>query len=239
MRSVRLTPTRAPRRRGPGIVPWSTSPKPMTGSRSPGTGVCRLNPPFLRYEVGRWIQRLAEHGHGTALLHARTETEWFLPIWRSASGILFMADRIHFHRPDGSRQPANSGAPPVLVSFGERDLARLRDSGIAGALVTDWDIEPSPAAEVHSWADIKSAARFNRGAAASAQREIEMDTNMIALLDAVVSTLCVDTSGSSHIGEAAMVKCATEILTQVRAARELAELHGWADWQLHQISNPK
>jgi hypothetical protein len=98
-----------------------------------------LNPPFNRYEVGRWIERLAEHGHGIALLHARCEAAWFEPIWKSASGILFMADRIYFHRPDGSRQPANSGAPPVLVAFGAQDLICLRNCGIAGALVTKWE----------------------------------------------------------------------------------------------------
>jgi hypothetical protein len=97
-----------------------------------------LNPPFDRYEVGQWIARLAEHGQDTALLHARTEAAWFEPVWEHASGILFMADRIYFHRPDGSRQPANSGAPPVLVAFGEQDLARLRECGIAGRLVAQW-----------------------------------------------------------------------------------------------------
>jgi hypothetical protein len=100
-----------------------------------------LNPPFNRYEVGRWIQKLADHGRGIALLHARCEAAWFEPIWKRASGILFMADRIHFHRPDGTRHPANSGAPPVLVSFGTEDLERLRRCGIAGNLVTSWETQ--------------------------------------------------------------------------------------------------
>src|SRR5262249_14253580 len=52
-----------------------------------------LNPPFDRYEVGDWIARLAEHGNGITLLHARTEAEWFEPIWQRAAAILFMADR--------------------------------------------------------------------------------------------------------------------------------------------------
>jgi hypothetical protein len=47
-----------------------------------------LNPPFDRYEVAQWIARLAEHGNGIALLHARTEAGWFEPIWRHASAIL-------------------------------------------------------------------------------------------------------------------------------------------------------
>jgi hypothetical protein len=100
-----------------------------------------LNPPFDRYQVGAWIQRLADHGNGISLLHARTEAGWFEPIWRSAAAILFMADRIKFCRPDGSEQPANSGAPPVLVAFGAKAVARIERSKIAGALVTAWDIK--------------------------------------------------------------------------------------------------
>ena len=98
-----------------------------------------LNPPFQRYEVAKWVKRLAEHGCGTALLHARTEADWFEPIWKNATSILFLADRIHFHYPDGRRAKANSGAPAVLVAFGEEDSYRLSVSGIAGNLVTDWE----------------------------------------------------------------------------------------------------
>lgn len=109
-----------------------------------------LNPPFNRYDVGRWIQRLADHGQGTALLHARTETAWFRPIWRKASAILFLADRVIFFKADGSPQtisdpaskhfgkPANSGAPVVLAAFGAADAARLRTCGLAGEIVTAW-----------------------------------------------------------------------------------------------------
>src|SRR5262245_15253214 len=97
-----------------------------------------LNPPFDRYEVGAWIAKLAQHGHGIALLHARTEATWFEPIWQHAAVILFMADRIHFHRPDGSRQPANGGAPPILAAFGDEAAQRLYRCGISGALVTRW-----------------------------------------------------------------------------------------------------
>lgn len=100
-----------------------------------------LNPPFDRYEVGKWIEKLAEHGNGTALLHARTEAQWFEPIWRNASGILFLADRLYFHYPDGRRAEANSGAPACLVSFGVYDRQRLAEAGIRGALVTNWAVQ--------------------------------------------------------------------------------------------------
>jgi DNA N-6-adenine-methyltransferase (Dam) len=72
------------------------------GLRQPWAGRVWLNPPFDRYQVGRWIGRLAEHGRGTALLHARTETEWFRICWERATTILFMAKRITFVKPDGT-----------------------------------------------------------------------------------------------------------------------------------------
>jgi hypothetical protein len=122
--------------------PWDCATVNYTeiddGLRQPWRGRIWLNPPFDRYEVGAWIRKLATHGCGTSLLHARTEAAWFEPIWESATAILFMADRIKFYRPEGSEQPANSGAPPVLIAFGDGDAKRLRDSGIAGSFVTNW-----------------------------------------------------------------------------------------------------
>ena len=98
-----------------------------------------LNPPFDRYEVGKWIRKLADHGNGTALLHARTEAEWFEPVWQQAKAILFLADRLYFHYPDGSRALANSGAPACLCAFGDYDAKRLAESGLSGYLVTKWN----------------------------------------------------------------------------------------------------
>jgi DNA N-6-adenine-methyltransferase (Dam) len=122
--------------------PWDCAKHSFTvaedGLSHPWHGRVFLNPPFDRYVVERWVSKLAAHGRGTALLHARTETEWFGPIWQHAAGILFLADRIKFCRSDGTEQPANSGAPAVLVAFGAEDLARLRTCGIAGVLVTEW-----------------------------------------------------------------------------------------------------
>jgi hypothetical protein len=122
--------------------PWPCARKSYNeaddGLSRPWVGRIWLNPPFNRYVVAAWTDRLANHGRGTCLLHARTEAGWFAPIWEKASGILFLSRRIHFHMSDGTRQSANSGAPPVLVAFGDEDLRRLRASGIPGRLVTAW-----------------------------------------------------------------------------------------------------
>jgi hypothetical protein len=110
------------------------------GLLRPWFGVVWLNPPFDRYQVGKWIAKLALHGNGIALVHARTEAEWFRPIWTSADAILFLDKRIKFCRPDGTEQPANSGAPPVLAAFGALATNRLAMSGLNGAYVNQWKL---------------------------------------------------------------------------------------------------
>ena len=121
--------------------PWPCAKTSWTagGLHRPWYDGSRLNPPFDRYEVGRLIERLAYHKPGgIALLHARTETEWFTHCWTHARAMLFLAGRLHFYYPDGRRAPANSGAPAVLIAFGLEAERCLRRSGIAGRLVTVW-----------------------------------------------------------------------------------------------------
>ena len=130
------------------LDPCASDPQPWPCARTsytkdgltlPWFGRVWLNPPFDRREVGQWIERLEQHGDGVTLVHARTEAEWFLPIWRGARSILFLRQRLHFHRPDGSRASANSGAPVVLAAFGTECSIRLARSGIAGVLVQHWE----------------------------------------------------------------------------------------------------
>lgn len=132
--------------------PWDCAKQNYTnmGLSRHWSGRVWLNPPFHRYEVGRWIDRLVRHGAGTALLHARTETAWFAPIWQHATAVLFLARRVIFCREDGSPQtisnptskhfgkPANSGAPIVLAAFGAFDAAKLKSADLAGAFVDHW-----------------------------------------------------------------------------------------------------
>lgn len=120
--------------------PWDCAKENLTdgGLVALWHGRVWMNPPFHRYQVADWIRMLARHGCGTALLHARTEAEWFEPAWKTAKAILFLADRLYFHKPDGTRARANSGAPACLVAFGKFDAEKLRSSGIKGYLVTAW-----------------------------------------------------------------------------------------------------
>lgn len=118
----------------------------------PKDALAFLNPPFDRRQVGHWIKKLAEHGNGIALLHARTETEWFQPIWEDADLIVFLGRRVTFCKPDGSActvtnaktgkvSVANSGAPVVLAAFGSLAVHRLQASNLPGAYVAGSSVD--------------------------------------------------------------------------------------------------
>lgn len=97
-----------------------------------------LNPPYSR-EAEKWIQKLAAHGNGIALIFARTETRWFKKnVWDAADSILFLADRIYFCNAQGESAKANAGAPSCLVAYGDRNTEALISCGIKGSLVTEW-----------------------------------------------------------------------------------------------------
>lgn len=124
--------------------PWDCAKVNLSsmGLDVPWRGRVWLNPPFDRYQVGTWVQRLADHEDGIALLHARTEAGWFEPIWHRASAILFLGDRLKFCDAHGNPQRANSGAPAVLCAFdGEHTRANanaLTNSNIPGFIVYQW-----------------------------------------------------------------------------------------------------
>ncbi len=94
-----------------------------------------LNPPYGK-QTEPFLRRLADHGRGTALIFARTETSMFFEqVWARAHGILFLRGRISFLDSEGVKAKANAGAPSCLVAYGEEDMARLMLSGLKGHIV--------------------------------------------------------------------------------------------------------
>ena len=76
------------------------------------------------------------HNDGIALIFARTETKMFFDhVWNGATSLLFIKGRLHFHYVDGTRAKANSGAPSVLIAYGEESSKILEDSKIEGQFV--------------------------------------------------------------------------------------------------------
>lgn len=95
-----------------------------------------LNPPYSN--PGPWMARLAEHGRGTALVFARTDTKWWHhAVWPEASAFLFLKRRVSFVAFDAAQQAFghNATAPSVLVAYGAADQNILEQCGLEGAFV--------------------------------------------------------------------------------------------------------
>ena len=119
--------------------PWSTAKYHYTidhdGLLQPWKGRVWLNPPYGLL-AAKWLERLAYHGNGIALIFARTETKMFFEqVWNKADALLFIKGRLYFHHIDGSRAKANAGAPSVLIAYGTANAEILKESGIDGQFI--------------------------------------------------------------------------------------------------------
>lgn len=98
-----------------------------------------LNPPYDRFEIPKWIEKLADHGNGIALIYARTDTNWFQDhVLARAHGLYFIRQRVKFVSGATGKASGKSSAPCVLVAYGNRcsgRLATLSLEGIAGTYV--------------------------------------------------------------------------------------------------------
>lgn len=124
----------------PDTQPWPTARNRYTradnGLMKPWFGRVWLNPPYYANVIGRWLARLAEHGRGSTIIFARTETAAFFDfVWAHASGVLFLRGRLNFHHRDGTRARANSGAPSVICAYGPGDLDVLAGCALEGQFV--------------------------------------------------------------------------------------------------------
>lgn len=118
--------------------PWPTARNHFTviddGLRKPWEGRVWLNPPYGDKAI-RWIARLAEHNHGTALIFARTETAMFFKyVWPKASAVMFLKGRLAFHDLSG-KGSVTGVAPSVLIAYGPSDKAQLERCCYAGKML--------------------------------------------------------------------------------------------------------
>lgn len=123
--------------------PWDTAALHYTieddGLSQPWEGRVWLNPPYGKH-AAKWLERLADHGNGIALIFARTETRMFFnQIWSRADALLFLHGRLFFRRADGSGEN-NAGAPSVLVAYGGRNAVSLSLCDLPGTFVNIWNV---------------------------------------------------------------------------------------------------
>ena len=85
-----------------------------------------LNPPYSRPLIEQFVKRLAEHGNGIALLFNRCDSKMFQDvIFKKATAMKFLRNRIRFFRPDGTRGDS-PGCGSVLIAFGRENAEILR-----------------------------------------------------------------------------------------------------------------
>lgn len=131
--SFNLDPT-AP----PGGVPWVPARRYFTrtddGLTQPWRGRVWLNPPYGR-QTPWWLERLAEHGDGIALVFARSDTAWFQAYATRATALCFIAGRLRFVPGDGRLGASTAGAPSLLMAFGLACACALGESGLGQTFV--------------------------------------------------------------------------------------------------------
>lgn len=120
--------------------PWDIAASHYTildnGLAKPWAGRVWCNPPY-GLEAAKWLARCADHGNAIALIFARTETRMFFDhVWPKSKALLFLEGRLHFYHVCGSRAAANSGAPSVLVAYGDDNKNVLKSCGLAGKFIS-------------------------------------------------------------------------------------------------------
>lgn len=122
----------------PEIRPWDTATTHYSvrddGLASDWHGRVWCNPPYGR-ETFVWLNKLATHGNGIALVFARTETIGFHEqIWQKADAILFFKGRLKFCHVNGV-EGGHANAPSCLVAYGINNVKSLATSGLKGKLI--------------------------------------------------------------------------------------------------------
>ncbi len=91
-----------------------------------------LNPPYGK-DTPFWMNRIAEHGNGIALVFSRTDSSWFQNAMRACTSILFFEGRIEFIPGlENQHKKSRSGAGSAMFAFGDecaKAVYRLSDEG--------------------------------------------------------------------------------------------------------------
>jgi hypothetical protein len=119
--------------------PWETAKSYYTihdnGLIKSWHGRVWCNPPYGN-ETKKFLAKMAYHQNGVALVFARTDTAMFHEhVFGYASGILFIRGRLSFCDYQGKAGRFNSGAPSVLIAYGQENADLLRRCSIEGSFV--------------------------------------------------------------------------------------------------------
>lgn len=94
-----------------------------------------LNPPYSRPLIELFIQKMAEHNNGIALLFNRLDSAMMQDvILKKATSMKILRKRIRFYRPDGT-QGGSPGCGSILFAFGDYNDMILRKNNLKGIYI--------------------------------------------------------------------------------------------------------
>jgi hypothetical protein len=105
------------------------------GLTSPwGDNFVWVNPPYGNHTT-LWMERLANHGNGMALVFARTDVAWFQNFGVRADMVCFISSRVRFYAGSLTERGGTPGAGSMILAYGEKATAALAQSNL-GACFT-------------------------------------------------------------------------------------------------------
>lgn len=105
------------------------------GLKRPWNGRVWLNPPYSNPLAKRFLEKMAEHNNGIALVFSKIEAKWFHDVVLGhATAVKFLYERTRFFRPDGTKgmQPRNGS---MLVAYGIENAVILMNNTLKGKFV--------------------------------------------------------------------------------------------------------
>ena len=123
----------------PEVPLWKTATimydKNADGLKQAWFGRVWLNPPYSRPLIEQFVNRMAEHNNGIALLFNRCGSKMFIDvILEKAAAIKFLKGRIKFYRKDGTRG-GSPGCGSILIAFGEDNAYILEKNSLPGKFI--------------------------------------------------------------------------------------------------------
>lgn len=107
------------------------------GLEQPWRGVVWMNPPFGNQKTKRaWLTKFFDHGNGVALVPDRTSAPWFQEYAPRAECVCFVAPKIKFERPDGTRGES-PGTGTALMGVGAVAASAVQSCGLGITMTPD------------------------------------------------------------------------------------------------------
>lgn len=98
------------------------------------------NPPYD--DILPWAWRHCKHGNSIMLVPAKsTDTDWGQVVLASCDAALFLAGRLLFHYPDGSKS-TGKWSPSMLLAWGQNNVVALEGLQLPGTLLKPAKVTP-------------------------------------------------------------------------------------------------